>query len=49
MGLQPWATLFSYFDTHGVVVLNEILIIKVLTFVLISDKDITLILSNCFN
>jgi hypothetical protein len=46
MGLQPWATLLSYLDTHGVVVLNEILTIRLLTFTFVSGKDITLILLN---
>jgi hypothetical protein len=46
MGLQPWATLLSYLDTHGLVVLNEILTIRLLTFALVSGKSITLILSN---
>jgi hypothetical protein len=46
MGLQPCATLLSYLDTHGVVVLKEILTIRLLTFALVSDTDITLILSN---
>jgi hypothetical protein len=46
MGLQPCATLLSYLDTHGVVVLNEILTIRLLTFTFVSGKSITLILSN---
>jgi hypothetical protein len=46
MGLVVTPTLFYNLDTHGVVVLNEILTIRVLTFILFSDKDITLILSN---
>ena len=46
MGLAMSHTLLSYLDTHGVVVLNEILTIRLLTFVLVSDTDITLILAD---
>ena len=46
MGQAISPTLLSYLDTHGLVVLNEILTIRVLTFAIVRGKDITFILSN---